>query len=361
MIFMTVYIVNNRYYFKRMIEGRTYYQALRLRRGQESLLSARLQQVEEEILARHFNIPIESIKKIGFISYCRRYLERNHHKKSWDRDHQRLRKVMEIWGDPGLQEISRAHIEKLEKTLFSWGLKPSTVNRYFELLRHLFNQAIEDGYLTDNPTRTYESFVEDSGGRALSNEEISAVLTAAMNIQAAAKTSIQRVIYDLILFGLMTGLRLSEILNLRRSWIRDDVIYMPISQTKSRRRTMARAPGAVRITTLNHSALDIIKRQRSRDSFVFPVSWRNPNAVFYAVRQIRKLSGVQDFHFHQLRHTVSTIVSASSGLATAKAVLGHADLKTTLKYTHPAIAEQRQSVEKLDQTLRPLIPVRRTF
>jgi integrase len=357
---MTVYIVRNRYYFKKMIEGRVYYKALRLRRGQEAFLSGRAKQVEEEILARHFNLPPISQKQIGLVEYCHRYLERNHNKKSWDRERQRLEKIIKIWGDGSLHEIGRGQIEKLEKALFSWGLKPSTVNRYFELLRHLFNQALEDGYITDNPARSYHPFVEDPSRRALSNEEITAVLTAAMDIQAKAKTSIQRVIYDLILFGLMTGLRLSEILNLRRSWIRDDVIYFPISQTKSRRRTIARAAPSFRITTLNRSALDIIGRQRSRADFVFPVSWRNPNAIFYAVREIRKFSRVEDFHFHQLRHTVSTIVSASSGLATAKAVLGHADLKTTLKYTHPALAEQRQTVEKLDQTLRPLIPVSRT-
>jgi hypothetical protein len=38
----------------------------------------------------------------------------------------------------------------------------------------------------------------------------------------------------------------------------------------------------------------------------------------------------------------------------AKAILGHADLKTTLRYTHPGLAEQRASVAKLGAYLEDL-------
>ena len=53
---MGFYIRNQRYYFKKQIEGCVYYRALRLKRGQEGLLSARLKQVEDEITAQHFGL-----------------------------------------------------------------------------------------------------------------------------------------------------------------------------------------------------------------------------------------------------------------------------------------------------------------
>jgi integrase len=82
--------------------------------------------------------------------------------------------------------------------------------------------------------------------------------------------------------------------------------------------------------------------------------WRNSNAIGLTVLKIRKGAAVPDFTFHQFRHTASTFVGEHSSLAVAKAILGHADLKTTLRYTHPGLAEQRESVAKLATHLEEL-------
>jgi len=320
-------------------------------------LYARSKQVEERIIAEHFGIKLEEKKQTTLILYVRTYLERNSYKKSWDRDKQRLQKIIAFVGDPDLRAIDRSSLEKYERHLLkSVKIKPSTVNRYFELLRHLFNQAQEDGYLEQNPTRFYKPFAEEGERRALSSEEITRILQAAADLQAAPKTRIQRIIYDLILFGLSTGMRLSEILNLKESYVREDMIYYPMTETKSRRRLETRSARKYRITVLNDMARMIIKKFKPREGYVFPMKWRNPNALFYAVHKIRDLSAVKDFHFHQLRHTVSTIVANQFGLATAKSFLGHADLKTTMQYTHPALSELRRTVVKLEEAISMLIP-----
>ena len=66
---MGLYIRNNHYYSKKQIKGKTYYRALNLKHGQERLLSARLKQVEEEVLAEHFGIPYSPNKQISFLDY----------------------------------------------------------------------------------------------------------------------------------------------------------------------------------------------------------------------------------------------------------------------------------------------------
>jgi integrase len=72
--------------------------------------------------------------------------------------------------------------------------------------------------------------------------------------------------------------------------------------------------------------------------------------------KLRKDSGISDFTFHQLRHTASTIISSQSSLATAKTVLGYADIKTTLQYTDPGLDEQRKSVKKLGKYFEAVVP-----
>ncbi|NIM60034.1 MAG: tyrosine-type recombinase/integrase [Candidatus Aminicenantes bacterium] len=352
---MGIYIRNNRYYFKKEIHGKKYYRALKLKRGQEALLSARLKQVEEEVLAKHFGISYSPNNQISFLDYCKKYLDSKKYKNSWDRDKQRLLIIGECLGDPLLSCIGKNQIEKLEKFLFARNLKPSTVNRYFELLKHLFNLAIEDRYISENPCRYYQKFIEDGYRRALSKEELERILTSARKLQEKPKSYIQSIIYDLIVLALNTGMRLSEILNLRKSYIKDDVILYPISETKYRRRVYAQN-SKVKVICLNEIALSIIKKMKGDDDFVFPIKWRVPNVIRKTITKIRKSSKVNDFTFHQLRHTTSTWLSSQVSLSTAKTILGHSDLKTTLKYTHPEIEEQRKGVAKIGEYFREFLP-----
>lgn len=198
---MGLYIRNNRYYFKKQIQGKKYYRALNLKRGQEGLLSDRLKQVEEEILAEHYGIPYSPQKKISFLEYVEKYLKAKKYKKRWQRDRQGLLVISECLGDPPLSLIGKREIEKLERFLFSRKLKPSTANRYFEVLRHFFNLAIEDGYIKENPARFYMPFVEDGQRRSLTTEEIKKILEAARFIQESSKSKLQSIIYDLIVFA----------------------------------------------------------------------------------------------------------------------------------------------------------------
>jgi len=353
---MGLYVKNVWYHYRKQIAGKVYYQALKLKKGQEKLLSARLEQVEEEITARHFGLPYEKCESIPLSDFIQRYLEIKKGKKSWDRDSQRLELVGRVWGDRSLGSIGKEQIEKLERYLVEKKkTKPATTNRYFEILRHFFNLAIEEGHLKENPLKGYEFFQEDGERRALSREEISRLLESARKMQAHPRTSIQAIIADLILFALNTGMRLSEILFLKKSYIAEDIIYYPTSKTKSRRRSASTRP-RFKLVLLNPQARSIIEKCKPEDDYIFPMKWRDPNAVFHAVHKLRKDSGVSDFTFHQLRHTASTIISSQSSLATAKIVLGHADIKTTLQYTHPGLDEQRKSVRKLGKYFQAIVP-----
>jgi integrase len=353
---MGLYVKNAWYHFRKQIEGKLYYKALKLRKGQERLLSERLEQVENEVTARHFGLSFEKIQTIKLSAFIERYLEIKKDKKSWDRDSQRLGVIGELWGHIGLSGIGRQQIEKLERYLIDERkIKPATINRYFEILRHLFNVAIEEGYLKENPLKGYQFFVEDGQRRALSRDEISRILESAKKMQAKAKSSIPAIIYDLILFALNTGMRISEILFLRNSYVVEDMIYYPASKTKGRRREISHKQ-RFKIILLNPQARAIVEKYKRQDDYVFPTRWRNANAVFRVVHKLRKETGISDFTFHTLRHTASTIISSQSSLATAKIVLGHADIKTTLQYTHPGLDEQRRTVRKLGKYFEGLLP-----
>jgi integrase len=352
---MGVYLRGRVYHYKRMIDGRTYYRSLKIHKGQEPLLSGQIKQVDDEITAAHFGLPAPSRGAIRFSQYTTSYIEQKRHNKSAYQLRHRLGIIGGLWADLPLGQYGPAHVRELETALFERKLKPATVNRYMELLRNLWNCAIEDGAATVNPIRSYQPFAEDATRRALSDDEIGRIVEVARRMKEKPLNGVQAVFLDMALLSLATEMRLGLIVNLRRNYIQGNMLVVPITQTKSKRRGVGMGHGEqAKVIVLSPLAQAIIGRQASKDDYVFPMRWRDSNAIGLTVKLIRKEANVPDFTFHQFRHTASTFVGEYSSLAVAKAILGHAGLKTTLRYTHPGLAEQRESVAKLATQLEGL-------
>lgn len=351
---MGVFLRGRWYWYRRMIDGHRAYRSLKIKRGQEAMLSGRMRQVDDEITAAHFGLPAPSRGAIRLSQYAASYIKQKAHNKSAYQLRHRLAIVWNIWPDLPLGQYSPAHVRELEAALFERKLKPATVNRYMELLRNLWNCAIEDGAATVNPIRSYQPFAEDGARRALSDDELGRILDDMRQRQEHPTNGAEAVIYDLALLSLSTGMRLGLILALRKDYIRGNTLVVPITSTKSKRRNWSRGERS-KVMVLSDLAQEIIQRQKSKDEYVFPLSWRHPNFISRTIVRVREATGIKHFSFHSFRHTASTFISSNTSLAAAKAVLGHADLKTTLRYSHPEQSEQGEAVAKLGTHIEGLI------
>jgi site-specific recombinase XerD len=72
-----------------------------------------------------------------------------------------------------------------------------------------------------------------------------------------------------------------------------------------------------------------------------------------------KRAGIKGFRFHDLRHTfASHFVMRGGSLKTLQAILGHADYKMTLRYSHLSPAHLRADMERMEGlTASPGAPV----
>jgi integrase len=111
--------------------------------------------------------------------------------------------------------------------------------------------------------------------------------------------------------------------------------------------------GQTRQIPLNDHARDVLKAWRSadakRDDRVFTGrDGERLTDIKTAWARITKEAKVQAFRFHDLRHTfASKLVQVGIDLNTVRELLGHADIKMTLRYSHLAPEQRRAAVAKL--------------
>lgn len=60
-----------------------------------------------------------------------------------------------------------------------------------------------------------------------------------------------------------------------------------------------------------------------------------------------KKAGLPGFRFHDLRHTAGSRLTKGAGLAFTQQLLGHADIKTTLRYSHVLTDDLHSAMERL--------------
>ena len=83
-------------------------------------------------------------------------------------------------------------------------------------------------------------------------------------------------------------------------------------------------------------------------------AFESPSTVGIMCRAARKkVDGLEDFHFHQLRHTfTSNLLSNGAAPKDVQELLGHADVSTTMNiYAHATREAKRTSARLLDKVV----------
>ncbi len=297
----------------------------------------------------------------------------------------RVRRCFKSLLSTPLKEITMAPILQYRNRRRNEKLKTSTINRDIAALRGVLSRAVAGGFITKNPCSGIKSFGEDSGKkpRYLKPDELTRLHKALDDREEEKRLERERYntwlrergmpeILDLrtvaftdhlkpmTLLALNTGLRRGEIFNLHWS----DCDFVSQTPMLTVRGDGAKS-GKTRHIPMSNAVLDSLTKWRVQakgDAFVFasPVTGERMDNIKKSWTEVTKKAKLTDFKFHDCRHHfASTLVQRGCDLNVVRELLGHADLKLTMRYAHLAPHNAAAAVALLDLP-ENVIPMKRT-
>lgn len=250
-----------------------------------------------------------------------RWLREQAHKASLRDDKRMLRWLHRFLADRDLESISRTLIETIIEAKQAEGCSNATVNRHLALLRAILRRCVRDWEWLDRspairflrePTRRIR-FLNQTQALALLRE-------------------LPPHLRDMTGFALATGLRAANVTGL--TWeqvdLRRKLAWVHPDQAKARR--------AIAVP-LNDTAVSIVERQIGKHPVhVFsyqgqPIRQVSTRAWYHALGR----AGIEDFRFHDLRHTwASWHVQGGTPLLALQELAGWETERMVRRYAHLA-------------------------
>lgn len=216
--------------------------------------------------------------------------------------------------------------------------KPATINKKLAYVRSAMNRAIKRGYAGRNPVdaELFKS-VDDKPPRVITEAEETLLLDTAESLYGFRW-------WALVFTSLRTGGRRSEMLMLPWGRIRleGDEPQVHFADTKSHRD---------RIVPINPDVVDVLLRLKAQTLQAGGPFIGMADNLSRQWGRIRRQAGLDDVALHDCRRTyVTRLILAGVPLPTVQKLVGHADVKTTLRYYNwVSTKDLRDGVKKLQR------------
>jgi integrase/recombinase XerD len=217
------------------------------------------------------------------------------------------------------------------------GARPRSTARQLSSFRRFFRYLMREGLICEDPTAQIAMpKIGRSLPKSLTEEEVESLLAAPVVRDPLGNRD--RTMLE-VLYA--TGLRVSELVNLRYEQINLNQGVIRILGKGNRERLIPLGDEAVRwLTEFVHGARDEILLERQTD-YLFPTRRgdRMTRQAFWHIikRYARKAGIAKGLSPHTLRHAFAThLLNHGADLRVVQILLGHSDLSTTQIYTHVA-------------------------
>lgn len=343
---MGVYQIGKSWYLDFYYAGKRYKEsigAVNRTVAKEKLIVRKREVIQGTYKPKKLEIPFEKFRE-QYLEYS----ESNKMPSSAQRDENSLKHLQRVFDGKRLSDISPFLIEKFKTMRKGEGAAPATINHELACLRHLFTMAVKWGKASTNPGREVKLLKEPEGkDRILTYEEEERLLDY---VRTGPKS---KHLEAIIITALNTGMRKGEILSLKWENVDFKNGYIIVEKTKN---------GEIRKIPMNEPltiALKNVKSAFPSPEYVFAelvkVSgadvWKPYRDVKTAWWKALKETGIVGFRFHDQRHTFgSRLGMAGVDIKTIQELMGHKDIKMTMRYSHPTPEHKKLAVKVLESS-----------
>lgn len=257
-------------------------------------------------------------------------------------------------------QITSAMIDDFsEKLLYGSGLSPKTVKDILTILYSVVKYAAKQTTGTVPMIDILYPKEVKQERRVLSREEERKFVRFLLAEQDDCKFG--------ILLALMTGLRIGELCALQWGAVSLSERTIRIMSTMQRLQNLEDPAGprtkiVISTPKTDHSIrtipmtayLEMLCRKRgmhSREDYVLTGTgkYMEPRTLQYRLKRYAAACGLNNVHFHTLRHTFATrCVEVGFEIKSLSEILGHSTTKTTMEcYVHSSLELKRENMEKL--------------
>jgi integrase len=251
-----------------------------------------------------------------------------------------------------IDELTKKEIEQWRLQRQGEGSKAATINRLMTALKAALNWGLNYEYIESNPLSRLKPLQErdsDKKTRYLSDDERTRLLSALDEHEARLRADYLK---PLVILAMNTGIRKGDILSL--TWGDVDFATRVISFIPGKTDSSA----DILHVSMNKTVTDTLTlwREQSADAspgaLIFP-STKKMGAQLMSIKRawnaVLKAADINGFRWHDMRHDfASRLVSQGVPLNDVRDLLGHADLRMTLRYAHLAPENKLKAVELLD-------------
>jgi integrase len=198
--------------------------------------------------------------------------------------------------------------------------KPATINRSLSAIKKALTLAWKANIIPENYGKKIERLPENNA------REVYLTVDEVKKLADATSPQVRTAIW----VALLTGARRGEVCKIEAHHIGADTIMIPKANTKMLQTRTVPIVSALR-PHLKNLPLQI-----------------NYEGVKSGFRRAREKVSMEHVHFHDLRHSCASILIACGvDIYTVSKILGHSSIKSTERYSHLQVGQQRKALEKL--------------